>query len=265
MNINWSYYFDEFKDRLFYLFGFILIVSLTSITEWPIVGNQMQVAQDIDLLPNNAQIALFLKLATIMVIFTVSWDLLAGYNGQVSFGHALFFGMGAYFTAYFKLGYPVVDTDPSASRFHDGIPDNIQEFFGIPVDLGTLRAIFLAALLVGIIAIFISLLTLRLKGPYFALVTLVLPLIAQNLVTGVLEDQTGGQAGISMGRGRLVRDIETNPEEFSAAKQSEAEFYVFFVIMFVCVLVMYLLARSRYGLVLRSIREDELLVLSLQL
>ncbi len=257
-SINWSYYFEEFKGRIFYLLGFMFILTLTSITELPLIGGQMQTAQDIEVLPNNAQIALFLKFAAIIVIFTVSWDLLAGYSGQVSFGHALFLGLGAYFTAYVKLGYPV--SKPKDKQFHEGLDDNIHEYFGIPIDLATLYSIFIAAFLVAGIAIIISILTLRLKGPYFALVTLVLPLIARNLVTGILEHRTGGQAGIPMGRGTLVQQLETDPDIpylDSLAEQSEAEFYVYFVIMFVCVLIMYLLARSRYGLVLKSLREDE--------
>ena len=45
-----------------------------------------------------------LTMTCILAIFAASWDLLAGYTGQVSFGHALFFGAGAYTSALLSQG-----------------------------------------------------------------------------------------------------------------------------------------------------------------
>ena len=41
------------------------------------------------------------SLAMIFAIFAASWDLLTGISGQISFGHAIFFGIAGYFCAYF--------------------------------------------------------------------------------------------------------------------------------------------------------------------
>ncbi len=100
-------------------------------------------------------------------VIGMAWNLLSGYCGQVSFGHAAFFGAGAYTSGilYFKLG--------------------ISGWWGLPLSLVT-SVVF--ALVIGFIC-------LRLRGPYFALATLamgvILRITAENL-TGF----TGGDLGI---------------------------------------------------------------------
>ena len=53
-------------------------------------------------------------LASIFAIFAASWDLLSGFTGQMNFGHALFFGVGAYGAAMLnqKLGMPPIASIP---------------------------------------------------------------------------------------------------------------------------------------------------------
>jgi branched-chain amino acid transport system permease protein len=107
-------------------------------------------------------------LAALFIIFAASWDFLSGYTGQISFGHALFFGGAAYTSALFnvKMDLPL--------------------YFSIP--LGALAAT-IAGVLVGIPC-------LRLRGPYLALVTLAFPLILTGLVF-LFGDITGGELGLS--------------------------------------------------------------------
>lgn len=125
-----------------------------------------------------------LTLACIFAIFAASWDFLAGYVGQISFGHALFFGIGAYSTAIIslRLGWP----------------------HWLTIILGALVAV-LAGLLVGFPA-------LRLKGPYLGLVTLAFPV----MLTGVLflfPNFTGGELGIS----GITRLASTRQQEYYIA------------------------------------------------
>ena len=115
-----------------------------------------------------------LTMAAIFAIYAASWDLLAGYTGQVSFGHALFFGVGAYTSALLtlRLGW--------------------SPWLAVPA--GSLAAMA-ACVLAGILC-------LRLRGAYLSLATLAFPLI----LTGVLfafPDFSGGELGIS-GFGRVV-------------------------------------------------------------
>src|SRR5436189_6371275 len=51
----------------------------------------------------DAYVLRILTMTCLFAIFAASWDLLAGYTGQVNFGHALFFGVGAYTSALMSL------------------------------------------------------------------------------------------------------------------------------------------------------------------
>ena len=107
-------------------------------------------------------------LTSIFAIFAASWDLLSGYTGQLNFGHALFFGVGAYGAAMLNL--------------HAHIPP----WGSIP--LGAAAAV-VAGLIVGIPS-------LRLRGTYLSLTTLAFPIVLMGLVFA-FPDFTGGELGVS--------------------------------------------------------------------
>ncbi len=116
-----------------------------------------------------------LILTSIFAIFAASWDLLSGFTGQMNFGHALFFGVGAYGAALLNLHL------------------NLPPWGSIP--LGALGAV-VAGLIIGIPC-------LRLRGTYLALTTLSFPIILMGIVFAIPE-VTGGELGIS-GIDRIVR------------------------------------------------------------
>ena len=105
--------------------------------------------------------------AMIYAIFAASWDLLAGFAGQVSFGHSVFFGLSGYVTAAFVKYY--------------GYHWSIALFIGAFASVGF-------SLIIGIPC-------LRLKGPYLALGTLAFSLILFNLF--MMGTWLGGTEGIS--------------------------------------------------------------------
>jgi branched-chain amino acid transport system permease protein len=109
-----------------------------------------------------------IKLACIFAILAASWDLLTGFTGQMNFGHALFFGVGAYGSALLNL--------------HFQLPPIVT------IPLGAVIAV-LSGLIVGIPC-------LRLKGTYLALTTLAFPIILMGLVFA-FTDFTKGEYGIS--------------------------------------------------------------------
>ena len=116
-----------------------------------------------------------LILTSIFAILASSWDLLSGFTGQMNFGHALFFGVGAYAAALLnQLAH-------------------IPPWGSIP--LGALAAV-LAGLVIGIPC-------LRLRGTYLALTTLAFPIILMGVVFAI-PNITGGELGIS-GLERLAR------------------------------------------------------------
>jgi len=109
-----------------------------------------------------------LIMASIFALFAASWDLLSGFTGQISFGHALFFGVAAYTSALLNLNI--------------GLPP------WLTIPLGALAAV-LAGLVIGVPC-------LRLRGAYLALATLAFPLILTGVVF-VIPDITGGELGVS--------------------------------------------------------------------
>jgi len=110
---------------------------------------------------------LILTFTTIFAMFAVSWDFLSGYTGQVNFGHALFFGVGAYCSALLNkyLGWQP----------------------GLTIPIGAV-----VAMLAGVATCFPA---LRLRGPYLSLLTMAFPLMLLGLVIA-LKDYTGGEYGI---------------------------------------------------------------------
>jgi branched-chain amino acid transport system permease protein len=152
--------------------------------------------------------------ACLFAIFAASWDLLAGYSGQVSFGHALFFGAGAYSSALLSLRL--------------GISPWLTVWVGAA-----------SATLAGLAA---GYLCLRLRGAYLSLATLAFPLIATGLLFA-FPDFSGGELGVS-GLRRLAASATGN-------------YYLAALSMLAIVFALWLLADSRFGIVLHAIRDDE--------
>jgi branched-chain amino acid transport system permease protein len=151
-----------------------------------------------------------------IALLALSWDLMASV-GLVSLGQALFFGSGAYLTGFLNhsLGWPY--------------------FLTIP--LGTVGgALFCALLLLPV---------LRLRGVYFAIVTLTLPL----LITRFIEASKilGGNAGMS---------------SLAPLPNLWFEMYVPLLALLVCLFGFRRLINEDYGLILQGIRDNDLAVMS---
>ena len=160
--------------------------------------------------------------ANLFAIYAASWDLLVGRSGQISLGHGIFFGIGAYATA---LSYAFFKLPP-----------------WVTILLAMLTAV-LAALILGYPCI-------RVRGPYLALVTMAFPLIAASLVQ-VFKHVTRG--GDTMHAPRLFPFLD-----FISGQRTIAEFYLTTVLLLVSSIIMYKVANSKIGIVLVSILDDEL-------
>jgi branched-chain amino acid transport system permease protein len=143
----------------------------------------------------------------------MSWDLLFGYAGEVNFGPSFLIGVGAY-------GAGLADAN-----------------FGLPVvvciAIGTLAAVA-GGLLLAIPA-------LRLRGPYFGLITLVAVLLLQDMIE-IFAGTTGGEIGLS------VPDVLS----ISAA----VNFYYAFALMVAAGGFLLLVANSPFGLILQASGQD---------
>lgn len=114
----------------------------------------------------------FLHLAIMVLLYALlgmSWNLLGGYTGQISFGHAAFFGTGAYTSTLLLLR------------------------LGISPWLG----MFAGALLAVLLSLPLGWLTFRLRGPYFALATLAFAEIVRVVVYN-WDTLTGGGDGLNI-------------------------------------------------------------------
>ncbi len=148
----------------------------------------------------------------VWVTVSVAWNLLGGFGGQVSFGFAVFYGLGAY---------------AAALSLNRGIS---------PI---------LSFLLAGSVAVLASLLvglpTFRLKGPYFAIATIGASEAVRVVMTNV--SITGGASG--------YRIMETG------TFHQLQHFYTALALAVIAVAISILVQRSKFGLALIAIREDE--------
>ena len=163
---------------------------------------------------------IFISQALCFAIFAMAFNLLLGYTGLLSFGHAAFFGGAAYVTAWL-----------------------LQEKHLTPelALLGGVVAAGLTGLVIGAIAI-------RRQGIYFAMVTLAL---AYMLSFFFLEASfTGGENGIQgVERGKLFGLFSL---------EGDLAMYFFVLAVFVAVFLLVLrIVHSPYGQVLKAIRENE--------
>ena len=111
-------------------------------------------------------------------IFSMSWDLLFGYAGEVNFGPTFLIGLGAYTAGILNNQYGLA--------------------IGWCIVLGSISSV-----LGGLI---LALPALRLKGPYFGLTTLVAVLLLQNLIV-VMADLTGGEIGLTVPDVIAINDV----------------------------------------------------------
>src|SRR5471032_1429283 len=176
--------------------------------------------------PYTGAYPIFLMKALCFALFACAFNLLLGFTGLLSFGHAAFFGNAGYAAAY-----------------------SIKAW-GFGPEFGILFAVATAALLgwlVGSLAI-------RRQGIYFAMITLAL---AQMIYFFCLQAKfTGAEDGLQgVPRGKLFGLIDLNSDL--------AMYYVVFGIFMIGFLLIYRTVHSPFGQVLKGIRENEARGLSL--
>ncbi len=211
-------------------------------------------------------------------ILTSSWSMLAGYAGQFSFGHMGFMGLGAYGTAlfshYFYLSpvptnlcteFAIGDTyliikNPigvtSSTLVQDcltktmAVWDGTVEVTPMPIWIG----IMIGTLIGGFFGFLIGLLVMRLRAAYLALFTLGFSEILRATISAEIEI-TRGQAGIE-----LPHLFENGITIFGHAYTKTDKippYYVMFFLLLICLSILAWLAKSRFGLFVRALREDE--------
>ena len=163
---------------------------------------------------NHYILSIFIS-ANILAIFAASWDILAGVTGQFSFGQALFFGVAAYVSGALNLylGIPPWLTIPLGGAF---------------------------GVLVGFL---VGLPSLRLKGSYFTVTSLIFPGIVGILILEY-PDLFGGETGL-YGLSPISSEIWVT-------------YYGAMALMVVSIFILKRIATSNIGLIFRSIRDDQM-------
>lgn len=152
---------------------------------------------------------LFITSIFMYIILSVSWTLFCGPTGYMSLATAAFFGVGVYSTAL------------------------LGEIFCFPVIILT------AGLMSFILAVFIGIITLRLKSVYFAMFTFGIVALISNLVLYLELTITGT-------RGRFIVTVDQN-----------IVYYYMFAALLLLLIVTYIINRSKYGLALKGMGQNE--------
>jgi branched-chain amino acid transport system permease protein len=161
----------------------------------------------------------------ILAIFALSLDLLVGYTGLVSFGHAAFFGVGAYALGLLAPKYEAANL-----------------WLTLPA----------AIVLAGICALFVGAFVIRVKGIYFIMVTLA---FAQMFYFVFHDTRFGrGSDGISLNFKPVA--VIGNFTPFDLANATHVYYFVFVAMLLVFIFLRVLL-RSAFGRALQGIRSNE--------
>jgi branched-chain amino acid transport system permease protein len=169
----------------------------------------------------------FLMKVLCFALFALAFNLLLGYGGLLSFGHAAYFGMASYVAAY------------------------TAKYWGLTPEL----AIVLGTIVAGLLGAAFGLLAIRRLGIYFAMITLAL---AQMVFFFSLQTPrfTGGEDGIqAVPRGKLFGLI--------SLADDRTLYFVVAAIFFGGLLLIYRIIHSPFGQVLKSIRDNEPRAISL--
>ena len=157
-------------------------------------------------------------------LYAVGLNLLFGYTGMLSFGHAAFFGVGSYITGI--------------AMVHFGVNWLVAIVLGV-----------LASLLAGVV---IGWLAIRTRGIYFSMVTLALGQIVYYAFYKA-ERWTGGENGL---RGIKVENIELGPITLDFL-DPVTKYYILFVFVALALWFVSRLLNSPFGAVIEAIRENE--------
>ena len=189
----------------------------------------------------------FLMKVLCFALFACAFNLLIGYGGLLSFGHALFFGWASYVAAHMaKIG---VISLPYPAGWR------LWGWLVIPLPpLSPELAILFGAAVAALLGLLAGWLAIRRQGIYFAMITLAL---AQMMFFFALQAKfTGGEDGIqAIPRGRLLGLVDLN---------DQIAMYGFVAAVFVAgFLLIYRVIHSPFGEVLKAIRENEARAISL--
>ncbi len=168
--------------------------------------------------PDDFVITVFLWIFFYMIL-GLGWNLVGGYTGQIALAHGVFVAVGAYTTVILLVHYSITPW----------------------------LALIVAPIIAGAIGLGISYPTLKLKGHYFAMVTLAFGYIVWKVL--LHWEYVNGAAGL---------DIPYKPAEYSIVFASPLpKYYIAFALALGVIALSYIIDRSKLGIYLKAINQDE--------
>jgi branched-chain amino acid transport system permease protein len=165
----------------------------------------------------NSYFQLIMTVVLVWAVMGLAWNLLSGYSGLVSFGHAAFFGLGAYFVVLAQIEW------------------QMSPWLGIP----------LAGVLGGIAGVVVGVPTFRLRGHYFALAMLAYPLA----LLYVFEWLGYQEVAVPM--------MREAPATYLQFADGRIYIFLALALTLGAMVLTRVLERSRYGMALLAIKQDE--------
>ena len=179
----------------------------------------------------------------IFVIGAMSLNLLLGFTGQLSLGHIAFFGIGAYVSALTSLGFDI------------GLPGDLRL---VHTPWPPIVGFVLAILIAGLCGYFVGLLSFRVRGAYFVIVTIsfaeVVRLVALNWV-----ELTQGPLALTN-----IPSIALPLPGLSelTLRTKMQNYYLVLVVALIAYLLIARLVHSHFGRAMRGLMENETLAVS---
>ncbi|CAC9599350.1 Branched-chain amino acid ABC transporter, permease protein LivM (TC 3.A.1.4.1) [uncultured Gammaproteobacteria bacterium] len=188
--------------------------------------------------PLGANYPDLLQKFAIFGIFAIGYNILFGLTGYLSFGHAIFLGVGSYTAVWsFKL-----------------------------LSMNVIPAVISSVILAGIVAAFVGFVSLRRSGIYFSILTLAFAQMFYNLAYSVLTPITNGETGLQLALEdpRVIDRLFSTAGEglpstelFGLSMSGYSGFYFCAVMLIVAFYVSLKIFNSPFGLKLKAIKSNQ--------
>jgi ABC-type branched-subunit amino acid transport system permease subunit len=190
--------------------------------------------------PLGASYPDLLQKFAIFGIFAIGYNILFGLTGYLSFGHAIFIGVGSYTAVWsFKL-----------------------------LSMNAIPAIIFGTLFAGLIAFLVGYVSLRRSGIYFSILTLAFAQMFYNLAYSVLSPITNGETGLTIAADdprvldRLFSDVAAggglpSTEIFGISMSGYSGFYFTAVLLILAFFISLKIFNSPFGLKLKAIKSNQ--------
>jgi ABC-type branched-subunit amino acid transport system permease subunit len=207
---------------------------------WMLLGFALVVlAGPLLLKPFGAGYPDLLQKFCIFGIFAIGYNILFGLTGYLSFGHAVFLGLGSYTAVWsFKL-----------------------------LSMNVVPAIILGVALTAVFAFLIGYVSLRRSGIYFSILTLAFAQMAYNLAYSVLTPLTNGETGLQLAKddsrsldqlfGVVVGEGLPSTNFFGFSLVGYSGFYFCAVLLILSFYVSIRITRSPFGLMLKAVKSNQ--------